>query len=223
MARIFVRLAGLACLVLAGCSAVQPSTIVPHPTSARAQPAAVAAASQGAIFQPDAYRSLFEDRRARAVGDVLTIVINEKASADKKAAASTSNSGSLSNQVGQLSILPASASDWLSLKGSGSSSTSSKDAGSAGSNFLGTLAVTVIEVLPNGNLLVSGEKQIGLDKGAEFIRFSGVVAPASISTGNMVSSTQVADARLEYRTNSQVDKSQLANMLNRFFFSILPL
>ena len=215
-------LAGLLCLVLAGCSAVQPSSIVPHPTSARAEPAPPSSVAPGAIFRAQAYRPLFEDRRARAVGDVLTIVINEKAAADKTSQASASSSASLNNSASKLSLLPATVSDWLGLQAGGSNSASSKEAGTAGSNFLGTLAASVIEVLPNGNLLVSGEKQIGLDKGAEFIRFSGVVTPASISAGNMVPSTQVADARLEYRTNSQIDKAQLAGMLNRIFYSILP-
>ena len=85
------------------------------------------------------------------------------------------------------------------------------------------MGVTVIEVLANGNLLVSGEKQIGLDRGAEFVRFSGVVPLASIGIGNIVSSTQVADAKIEYRTNTQIDQSQLSSMMNRFFYSMLPL
>ena len=58
--------------------------------------------------------------------------------------------------------------------------------------------MTVIEVLPNGNLLVAGEKQIGINQGTEFIRFSGVVNPVTIQAGNTVSSTKVADARIEY-------------------------
>ena len=85
------------------------------------------------------------------------------------------------------------------------------------------MAVTVSEVLPNGNLVVSGEKQIGFDKSTEFIRFSGVISPAFISVGNTIASTQVADVRVEYRTNTNVDKSVIANMFNRFFFSMLPL
>ena len=85
------------------------------------------------------------------------------------------------------------------------------------------MGVTVIEVLTNGNLVVSGEKQIGLDRGSEFVRFSGVVAVSSIGAGNTVSSTQVADARIEYRTNTQIDQSQMSSMMNRFFYSVLPL
>jgi flagellar L-ring protein precursor FlgH len=78
-------------------------------------------------------------------------------------------------------------------------------------------------VLPNGNLLVSGEKQLAFDKGAEFVRFSGVVNPTSIAAGNVVNSTQVADARFEYRSTSRLDKAEFSSMLSRFFQSLLPM
>ncbi len=80
----------------------------------------------------------------------------------------------------------------------------------------------MIEVLPNGNLVVSGEKQVALDKGTEFIRFSGVVSPDNIAAGNIVSSTQVADARVEYRTNTKIDKAEVMGALARFFLSVMP-
>ena len=82
--------------------------------------------------------------------------------------------------------------------------------------------MTVIEVLPNGNLIVAGEKQIAMNKGVEFIRFSGMINPDTIQTGNTVSSTAVADARVEYRTNSQIDRAEMTAMASRFFQSLLP-
>jgi flagellar L-ring protein precursor FlgH len=85
------------------------------------------------------------------------------------------------------------------------------------------LTVTVVEVLSNGNMIVSGEKQVSLDKGAEFIRFSGVVDPSTVNSGNIVSSTQVADARIEYRTNSRIDGAAVMAMMARFFLSVIPL
>ena len=79
----------------------------------------------------------------------------------------------------------------------------------------------MIEVLPNGNLLVSGEKQIGINQGSEFVRFSGIVSPATVTAANTVSSTQVADARLEYRGNGYIDEAQTMGWLARFFLSFL--
>ena len=67
-----------------------------------------------------------------------------------------------------------------------------------------------------------GEKQVAFDKGNEYIRFSGVVNPDSILNGNQVSSTQVADARLEYRSNNRIDPVEVASQLGRFFLSVIP-
>ncbi len=83
------------------------------------------------------------------------------------------------------------------------------------------MAVTVIEVLANGNLMVSGEKQVAFDKNAEFIRFSGVVNPDAI-VSNTIASTQVADARVEYRTNTRIDTTEVLSHLARFVFSLSP-
>lgn len=208
---------------LAGC-ATTPSSIVMQPTAMpRPQPAAIPTPANGAIFQAAAYRPMFEDRRARLVGDTLTIAINERTSAEKKAGSSASKTGSVDAAAPSLFGLGASATKFLSASAESSSKFEEKGGDSSSNAFTGQLTVTVMEVLPNGNLVVSGEKQVGLDKGVEFIRFSGVVNPTTISAGNVVSSTQVADARAEYRTNRHVDKAEMMSMLTRFFLSVLPL
>ena len=83
--------------------------------------------------------------------------------------------------------------------------------------------MTVVEVLSNGNLVVSGEKQIGINQNAARLRFSGVVNPATILAGNTVNSTQIADARLQVRGNGDVDRAQTTGWLQRFFLSWWPL
>lgn len=88
--------------------------------------------------------------------------------------------------------------------------------------FTGAIAVTVIDVLPNGNLLVAGEKQIGINQGSEFIRVSGVVNPTFILAGNVVSSNTVADARIEYRGSGYIDEAQTMGWLARFLQSAMP-
>ena len=80
----------------------------------------------------------------------------------------------------------------------------------------------MIEVLENGNLLVSGEKQVTINQGTEFIRFSGVINPAYIRPNNSVSSTRVADARLEYRSTGYVSEAQTMGWLSRLFMSVSP-
>jgi flagellar L-ring protein precursor FlgH len=99
--------------------------------------------------------------------------------------------------------------------------------GGTGSNtssndFISTITVTVIDVYPNGNLLVSGEKQLGLKDGEEFIRFSGVVNPNTVTGANTVQSTQVADARMEFKANGFLDSANVMGWLSRVFLNVLP-
>jgi flagellar L-ring protein precursor FlgH len=213
-----MKLFSLAALVvLTGCSTV-PSSIVQRPTSARPLMVEGSPALDGAIYQASNYRPLFEDRRARHIGDMLTINIVEKTAAVKAGASSGSKSGSVS--AGLPGILQGKF--GASLSATTGNKFADGDNQSASNTFTGVLGVTVTEVLPNGNLIVAGEKQVAMNKGVEFIRFSGMVSPDNIQTGNIVSSTQVADARVEYRTNSQIDKAEMASMASRFFQSLLP-
>lgn len=204
-------------LALAGCSAT-PSTIVQRPSSLRPAMPEMAAPTNGAIYQAAAYRPMFEDRRARHIGDMLTISITEKTAAVKAGASSGNKSGSVNFAV------PGMAQGRLGVTAAASAANKFADGDnqSASNTFAGTIGVTVTEVLPNGNLIVTGEKQIAMNKGVEFIRFSGMINPDTIQTGNVVSSTQVADARVEYRTNSQIDRAEMTAMVSRFFQSLLP-
>lgn len=218
MLKLNVVVAMLAVLALAGCGTT-PTSIVEQPTMSRplSTPQATAPAN-GAIFQAAAYRPHFEDRRARMVGDVINIVITEKTSAVKAGATSGSKSGSLAFAVPGPLVQGLGA----NVNTSGSSKFADADNQSASNTFSGTMGVTVMEVLPNGNLIVAGEKQIAMNKGVEFIRFSGMVNPDTIGAGNSVLSTAVADARVEYRTSSKIDRAEMNSMVSRFFLSLLP-
>ncbi|MCI1004790.1 MULTISPECIES: flagellar basal body L-ring protein FlgH [unclassified Herbaspirillum] len=211
-----VTMAGV--LSVSACTTV-PDSIVTGPKTARPQPASYAPPTSGAIFQSAVYRPLLEDRRARLVGDTLTIIINEKTSAAKSAASSASKTGEVASPAP--TIFGTSIKE-LSASGSSSSKFDDKGATTSSNTFTGTIGVTVVEVLPNGNLVVSGEKQVSLDKGVEYVRFSGTVSPDNIQTGNTVSSTLVADAKVEYRTNTRVDMADFMSSLGRFFFSVSP-
>ena len=216
-----LALAGLA--VISGCTTVEPTTITQYPTSARPQPPVVAPAANGAIFQAGGYRPMFEDYRARHVGDTLTIRITENSNANKESTNESSKSGSASASIDRLFGVRDSRLGDLGVAASNSRDYENNDASSSRNNFNSTLTATVIEVLPNGNLVVAGEKQVALDAGIEYIRFSGVVNPRNITAANTVTSTQIADVRAEYRSSAQVDKSQVFSALARFFLSVLPL
>lgn len=209
-------------LSLVGCVTTTPPTAVHQPMTARPEPRSVIAPSNGAIFSVASARPLFEDRRARFIGDTLIINIQEKVQASKKSENKTTRSHEVDASVPTIVGLPFKGAQGTVLSASSSNDFNGKGENTSSNNFTGTLTVTVIEVYPNGNLLVSGEKQIGLKEGEEFIRFSGVVNPNTITAANTVVSTQVADARIEYKANGFIDSAQVMGWLGRFFLSFMP-
>jgi flagellar L-ring protein precursor FlgH len=210
----------LAAAALAGCN---PHVNVREPTTARPEPVVVAAApASGAIFQNATYRPLFEDRRARFVGDTLTVQLNEKLNAEKKGNSSVDRTGSISAKAAVSNIPVLSTINGAAIDASSANKFEGKGETGASNLFTGTITVTVIEVLPNGNLVVSGDKQIGITKNTETIRISGVVNPVNIMPGNVVSSVQMADARIDYRSDGYIDEAQVMGWLARFFLSFIP-
>jgi flagellar L-ring protein precursor FlgH len=229
----------LAMLVLAGC--VAPSSTIKTPLTARAPERDAAAPHNGAIFQAGKNEHpLFEDRRPRNVGDTLTINIIEAINATQSASNSTSHAGSFAASTPTITkgatvtggATPSSLLAPFNIADSSTGSLADKSANAGANNFTGTLSVTVIEVMPNGNLLVGGEKQMSINQDDGYIRFSGVVDPMTISTTtsstsntviNTVQSYQVADVHIEYKdSNDNIDASQVMSMFGRAFRSILP-
>lgn len=216
-----VLAAAIATFALTGC-AITPPTNVHQPISARPAVQSEPAQANGSIYQAT-YRQipLFEDRRARSVGDTLIIAINEKTNASKKSNSKASRTGSNAFAAPTISGLPGKSFQNSTLTASSANTFDGNGESASNNDFTGTITVTVIEVLANGNLRVSGEKQVGINQGSEFIRFSGIVNPTAIN-GNTVSSVQVADARLEYRANGYINEAQTMGWLSRFFMSFLP-
>ncbi len=215
------RIVAVLVIALAGCGVLNPHVDVAEPTTMRPQPAPQPAAN-GAIFQTASYRPLFEDRRARYVGDILVIQLNEKLNASKKAESSAEKSGDIAMQVPIIKHLPGKSFQHAEIAAQSSNDYDGKGSTASSNLFTGTIAVTVIDVLPNGNLVVSGEKQIGISKNTETLRFSGVVNPVTILPPNTVSSTQVADARIDYRGSGYIDEAQMMGWLSRVFLTFLP-
>lgn len=208
----------IALLAMAACS-ITPTSIVQTPTTAKPPATTVASRTEGAIFNAGGYRPLFEDRRPRYVGDIVTITITENTTATK---ANDNDKSKESKNTGSITALLGKAFPKASVNASSSGSYTDSTNADASNSFSGAVTATVIEVLPNGFLLVSGEKQIGMDKGTEYVRFSGVINPDTIAIGNTVPSTKVADARIEYRTNSKLDAAEVVAIFSRFFMTVLP-
>lgn len=216
--------ASLACLAVLGCAYIAPQpSIVRQPTTARPEaPPAHATRNPGAIYQAGGDNPLFEDRRPRRIGDLLTIIVTERTNATKNSATSASRSAKLAEDLG---VMPKALGGLLAGQGAtaaGDSSMSGKGGASATNAFNAEITVTVVEVLANGNLVVSGEKQMLINQGTEFIRFSGVVNPRTMIGTNTVLSTQVADARIEYSGKGFIDEAQTMGWLQRFFLNVMP-
>lgn len=224
--RVARAVGALAVALLAGCALVPPEPVVTGPlTAPPPAPVPAAAVANGAIYQPTAYGSypLFEDRRPRNVGDIVTVMIQEKTNAAKSVDTNTNRNGGASMDIGLApAILPTDLGTKQNFKVGSGNQSQGKGSSSATNVFSGTLTTTVVGVLPNGNLQIAGEKQIAINRGSEYVRFSGVVDPRSITGSNTVSSTQVADARIEYRSKGVMDEVQTMGWLQRFFLNIAP-
>lgn len=182
---------------------------------------APAPGADGAIFHTSyGYAPLTSGARAAAVGDTITILLVEKTQAVKTNSASTDRSGNISitpPPTGPLSFIK---NTDLSV---GSGGTFNGKGGATQSNSLdGQVSVTVAQVLPNGNLLVRGQKLLTLNRGEEQIRIQGIVRPADILPDNTVLSTRVADARITYSGTGEIARASRQGWLGRLFSMVSP-
>jgi len=211
----------LAALLLAGCAQLPRPSVVGEQELVQI-PERPLPQANGSIFQSrQGFQPLFEDRRPRMIGDILTVVLNEQVSASKNAAANASRNGSASLTPVTVPDKISGLADWATEL-EGENVFAGSGGAKANNSFNGTITVSVLEVMANGNLRVRGEKQIAINQGTEFIRFSGVVNPRAITVQNTVPSTQVADARIEYVGDGYINEAQTMGWLQRFFLNVSP-
>ena len=224
-----IRLAAVAsaALLASGCASTlnppPPVDVLPTtPPALQARANVAPGPATGSLFRPTGYRPPFEDRRARLVGDIVTINIIETVSASQKSTSNTSHKG---DTKGGITALPFTSAGSLAKLGIGASSENayggSGDTAST-NTFTGSIATTVVEVLPNGYLVVAGEKQIGLNQNLDVLRFSGTIDPRALQPGSIISSTQVANVRIESRGKGQAAEAQAMGWLGRAFNSFTP-
>lgn len=219
-----VMVVALVAVTLAGCQTV-PETSIERPLSARpvVKPKPALAQYNGAIFQANTGMSLFEDRRARDVGDIITVTLVEKTEVKRKSETKDERTANANLSVPSPTLLGKAglfgASAWAP---NSSSAQEFKDDESNTNSVSGSIAVTVVEVLANGNLAVAGEKQVAVNNDTEYLRLAGVVNPRDIGRDGTVKSTQLADVRIESKNAQSLDKAQLTSMMARFFLTMLP-
>lgn len=218
-------------VALTGCASLQQTPEVelaespPIDWRKQAQQAAAnARPNSGGLFQAASFRPGFEDPRARLVGDSLTIQIVEVVSATQSSTSNVSKTGTVDSAITSLPVLGAGNSLLGKLGAGANSANTFAGTGDTANNqtFSGVITTTVMEVLPNGHLLVMGEKQIGVNQNVDLLRFSGTVDPHHIRPGNVVASTQVANARILSRGRGQQAEAQQIGWLSRVFLSVLP-
>lgn len=209
--------------VLTGCMTKPVELVevkpVTYPQVAKATP------RNGSLFQAASYRPAFEDPRARMPGDIVTIQITEKVSASQNSSSNVDKSGSVSGGVTAIpGVRPRDLLRVDNLKLGGESSNEfSGGGGTENENtFAGTITATVQEVLPNGHLVVVGDKQIGVNNNVDVLRFSGTIDPRHIRPGNVIASAQVANARIESKGRGQIDEALSIGWLGRFFLNVMP-
>lgn len=210
-------------LLLTGCftnKKPMPDDPLYAPTVAPSMP--VSQRTEGSLYQDVYGLNLFDDRKAHFVGDVITVTLSERTVSRKSSGVATGKKSGMNFNAGPLlGVNP-------TFKGNGLDTEISQDRtfdGSADadqSNSLqGNITVTVAEILPNGNLIVRGEKWITLNRGDEFIRISGIVRPDDIAPDNTVVSTRLANAKISYSGTGELANSQSMGWLSRFFNSDL--
>ena len=218
--------------ILSGCAelpSASKQSLVNGGTTARPESQQAVATSKGSLvpvskLAPSSHKGLFEERRAVRVGDTLTVMLNEttRASKDIGTNARRLSSNGLNagfNMSTGTTATPTAINGGLNTNGN--TNFDSKGGSSASNQFLGTITVTVLEVLPNGNLNVAGEKRLAVGHEEEVIRFGGIVSPSTLQ-GNSVLSSQVADARIEYRGVGITDQIQNPGMLTKLFTKFSP-
>ena len=209
--------------LLGGC--VIAGDVRPYPAMAPIQPIMPpqAAPTAGAIYAAGPTLQLYSDRRARDVGDLLTITLLENTTATTSANTATAKESDLS--IGTPSIFGAPVTlggkDILSATANGKRDFTGKGNSAQSNRLQGSVTVTVVQRLPNGNLVVQGQKNLRLNQGDELVQVQGIVRPADIAQDNSIPSSRVADARIVYGGRGPVAQSNAMGWLSRFFNSAL--
>ena len=176
--------------------------------------------SNGAIFSTSSTGLFSSDRRAKKVGDILSVTLSETFSSSKGATNSSAKADSIGAEVGPTGIMR----NFAGLGGSASktNSFSGSMATSQSNSLSGTISATVVRVFPNGNLEIKGQKKLRITEGTEYIRLSGIIRPQDISTSNTVSSTKIAEAQIEYVGAGILDSASKPGWGSALFRAISP-
>ena len=176
--------------------------------------------SNGSIYSTSSAGLFSSDRRAKKVGDILSVTLSETFSSNKAVTNSSGKTDNIGVEVGPTGILR----NFAGLGGSASktNSFSGSMATNQSNSLSGTLSATVVRVFPNGNLEIKGQKKLRITEGTEYIRLTGIIRPQDISTSNSVSSAKIAEAQIEYVGAGILDSASKPGWGSALFRAISP-
>jgi flagellar L-ring protein precursor FlgH len=208
----------LPALLLAGCFTLPASY---EREALPVNPAYVepAPATPGAIYAEGYDLRLFEDLRASRVGDILTIRLTERTDASKSASTSTKKGSDIEITDPIIAGRPVTrnGTEILEMDATADRTFDGEGDASQSNRLTGSITVTVVRRLPNGNLEIAGDKWITINQGEELVRITGIVRPYDVQPDNSVSSEKVANARIEYSGRGAIAQANTMGWLTRFF------
>jgi flagellar L-ring protein precursor FlgH len=220
-------------LGLTACDALHPPK-PDDPAFAPVSPTAMMAPpnTSGGLYQEGHSLALYETLRAKRVGDMVLISLDERTDASKRATTITRKNydanlqnptvlGSVPQFNTALLPLASNKSNNLQFNMSAQRNFDGQGESNQNNSLNGTVTATVVGVLPNGNMMIRGEKWVSLNQGNEFIRIRGIVRAADISPDNVVSSQRIADARITYSGTGAVSDTNATGWWSKFFGSAL--
>ena len=219
-------------LLILGCSACASKPLLEENSDfapIRPLEPAANALPTGSILGNNMHMSLFQGQRQWRVGDIITIVLNESTQASRNSSLITerkATNDALSSSWTNSLLSPNGF--WGDVRGDiniNAAEIGSEGVGTAAqANALsGVITAMVAEVLPNGNLIVEGRKQLSLTEGAEFIQVRGVVRARDVQPDNTVSSMRMAQAQISYRGSGNLAESTQPGWITQLLFKYWPL
>ena len=178
--------------------------------------------TDGSLYQDSYGLSLFGDRKAHFVGDIITITLSENTVSKKSSNVNVKKEDSLNFNSGAGTLLgmdPSAGKVNLATNLAQNRKFGGNSGADQSNSLQGNITVTVAEIMPNGNLVVRGEKWMTLNSGDEFIRISGIVRPDDVAPDNTILSTRLANAKISYSGTGSLADSQKMGWLAKFFNS----
>lgn len=183
------------------------------PSTLPAEPA------NGSLYRGNVGIELFADRKATRVGDIITVVLQERTSSKKSSNIEIvkDNEVNVPLSSGVFGLSPTHNGNPVDIDLRAEREFTGEADADQSNQLQGNISVTVVDVYPNGTLAIRGEKWITLNRGDEYIRISGLVRPDDVTPQNTVASTKIANARITYSGEGDIANSQRMGWLSNFF------